>query len=253
MSLRGPASSSTCGSPTFAEPPVARAAPARVLVALAASAGGIEATRGILAALPSALPAAVVLVQHRTASAPWTLARILAWSTSLRVVEGTEGALLEDGTVFVAPPDRHLSIGRDRRLHLVRGPRIRHVFSSANPMLESAVIAFGPAKIAVILTGYDSDGTDGVQSVAAAGGPRRGPVDGTGPRHAAGRHPQRSGPADPLSRRGARGDRHVRERPSAARLSARVRSLSPASAPRPPRADDRGVPGWRDRPPRSTG
>lgn len=148
----------------------AAAAPAQVVVALAASAGGIDAVRGILGGLSSRLAAAVVVVQHRTAQTPGMLARVLARATRLRVVEATEGALLREGTVYVAPPDRHMTIRDDHTIHLVSGPRIRHVLSSANPLLETAAAVFGEALLAVILTGYDSDGTDGVQSVAAAGG-----------------------------------------------------------------------------------
>ena len=52
----------------------------------------------------------------------------------------------------------------------VDGRRIRHVLSSANPLLDSAAGVYGARLIAVVLTGGDSDATDGVQAVKAAGG-----------------------------------------------------------------------------------
>jgi two-component system chemotaxis response regulator CheB len=50
------------------------------------------------------------------------------------------------------------------------GTRIRGVLSSANPLFESAGTNLGPRTIAVVLTGYGRDGTDGVQAVKAGGG-----------------------------------------------------------------------------------
>jgi two-component system chemotaxis response regulator CheB len=48
--------------------------------------------------------------------------------------------------------------------------KIHHLNSSANPLFESAAKILGPGVVAVVLTGGDSDGTDGVQEVKAAGG-----------------------------------------------------------------------------------
>ena len=58
----------------------------------------------------------------------------------------------------------------ERRIRLVDGPRIKRVRSSANPLFETAAAAFGDRLLAVVLTGGDGDGTDGVQTVAGAGG-----------------------------------------------------------------------------------
>ena len=75
------------------------------------------------------------------------------------------------GTVYLAPPREHLVIRRDETLALVDGHRkIRHVFSSADPLFASAAQVYGDGVIAVVLTGADSDATDGVQSVRQRGG-----------------------------------------------------------------------------------
>jgi two-component system, chemotaxis family, protein-glutamate methylesterase/glutaminase len=52
----------------------------------------------------------------------------------------------------------------------VDGQRINHVLSSANPLFISSAAALGTRAIAVVLTGFGSDGTDGVQSIKAGGG-----------------------------------------------------------------------------------
>ena len=140
------------------------------VVLIAASAGGIEATQEVLRGLPRGLGAAVVVVQHRTPRLPSMLPSILARSTALRTKPAEEGERLHAGVLYVAPADRHLEITASHTLHLANGPRIRHVLSSANPLFESAAVAYGPNVLAMVLTGADSDGTDGVQTVAAHGG-----------------------------------------------------------------------------------
>jgi two-component system, chemotaxis family, protein-glutamate methylesterase/glutaminase len=142
----------------------------RVLIVIAASAGGIEAIRILLAGLPANLPAAIAIVQHRTNAQPNFLAQVLARATPLAVKFAQEGEPLHASTVYVAPPDMHMTVLPDGSVRLVDGTRIRHVLSSANPLFESAPDAFGSSVIAVVLTGANIDATDGVQCIAKAGG-----------------------------------------------------------------------------------
>jgi two-component system chemotaxis response regulator CheB len=140
------------------------------MVVLAASAGGINALGEILSALPDDFPIPVAIVQHRSAKLPSLLARVLGRRTKLGVKTAIEGERLHPGTVYLAPPDKHLVIRPDQTLMLSDGHKIRYVLSSANPLFTSAAEAFHGRVIAVVLTGGDADGTDGVQSVKAAGG-----------------------------------------------------------------------------------
>jgi two-component system, chemotaxis family, protein-glutamate methylesterase/glutaminase len=141
------------------------------LIVLAASAGGLEVLQTILAALPAGFPVPIVVLLHRSTRRPYMLPAILQRVTSLEVVPLTdEAAPLRSGHVYLTPPDRHVVLQPDRTFATHDGRRIRHVLSSANPLLESAARVLGEGVIAVILTGYGSDGTDGVQAVKANGG-----------------------------------------------------------------------------------
>ncbi len=144
--------------------------PASVLVVLAASAGGISALETVLGALPASLAAAVAVVQHRPPVRPSALVEILERATRLRVTGARAGEALLASTVYVAPADKHLTVMADGKVRLVDGHRIHGVCSSADPLLETAPLAFGANVVAVVLTGYGSDGSDGVRRVAAAGG-----------------------------------------------------------------------------------
>jgi two-component system chemotaxis response regulator CheB len=141
------------------------------LITLAASAGGIEAVTTILRDLSTDLPAAVVVVQHRTASSrPDHLTAILQRATALPVVMAEEDQVIEPGRVYLARADLHLTISGSRRFSYADGRRIRFLLSSANPLFESAAAAFKTRLVAVVLTGGGSDATDGVQAVKAYGG-----------------------------------------------------------------------------------
>jgi two-component system, chemotaxis family, protein-glutamate methylesterase/glutaminase len=149
---------------------VPSSAPEPWLIAIAASAGGIRAIGRVLAALPEHLPAAIVVVQHRTKTEKSYLNAILGRSSRMPVVTATEGQPIHPGLVYVARPDLHLMVSPDRHFAHRDGKRIRFVLSSANPLLESAAAAFAGRVIAVVLTGCGSDATDGVQHVKASGG-----------------------------------------------------------------------------------
>lgn len=140
------------------------------VVVLAASAGGIEVLSCVLSSLPADFPVPIAVVQHRTAQLPNYLPQILGRKTALRVKMVEEGERLQAGTVYLAPADKHLFIKKDRTVAFSDGLKIRHVLSSANPLFTSAAHVFKKGVIAVVLTGGDSDATDGVQSVKAAGG-----------------------------------------------------------------------------------
>jgi two-component system chemotaxis response regulator CheB len=140
------------------------------LIAIAASAGGIRAVGTVLAGLPDQIPAAVVVVQHRSPTERSYLDEVLRRSSKMPVVVAADGDAVQPGVVYLARPDLHLMVSPERRFTYRDGTRIRFVRSSANPLLESAAKVFDDRVIAVVLTGSGMDATDGIQSVKAQGG-----------------------------------------------------------------------------------
>ena len=140
------------------------------IVVIAASAGGVQALQKLLSALPHDFPLPIAVVQHRSSQAPNLLARVLGRHTPLTVKLEELGETMSAGTVYLASPHRHLVVRPGGTLALVDGHKIRHVLSSANPLFASAAEVFHGGVIAVVLTGGDSDATDGVQSVTQSGG-----------------------------------------------------------------------------------
>ncbi len=139
-------------------------------VAVAASAGGLDAVGRVLGDLPADLPVPVLVVQHLDPRHESQLASILARRTSLSVTVVRGGEVLERGTVYIAPPDHHLVVDSDGRLALSQSPPVRFVRPSADRLFESLAARAGLRVLAVVLTGSGSDGADGVRAVRQAGG-----------------------------------------------------------------------------------
>jgi two-component system chemotaxis response regulator CheB len=148
---------------------VDQAWPARGIVTIGASAGGIEALQRLMGALSSDLPAAVCVVLHIPATSRSLLAEIIARQTTLTVTAATGGELLQEGHVYVAPPDRHVRV-QGGRLELDRGPKENGVRPAVDPLFRTAAADYRERAIAVVLSGALSDGAGGAAAIAAAGG-----------------------------------------------------------------------------------
>jgi two-component system chemotaxis response regulator CheB len=141
------------------------------LVVVGTSLGGLHALRRLLADLPAALPAPVVIVQHRAAGPDQPrLADILQAASRLPVTEAEDKMALAPGTVYLAPADYHLLVERGGSLALSTDALVRSARPSIDVLFETAAEAYGEALLAVLLTGASADGADGLAAVKARGG-----------------------------------------------------------------------------------
>lgn len=141
--------------------------PARV-VAVAASAGGLEPLRQLVSELPADFPAAICVVLHIPATGRSLLAPILDRNTALAAVAAEHGAPLRAGMIYVAPADRHLLVRGDA-IALSRGPKENGVRPAADPLFRTLARSWGEAAIGVVLSGALDDGSAGAAALAEAG------------------------------------------------------------------------------------
>ena len=149
--------------------PARQAAPRFDVVAVGASAGGVEALHVLTAALPAGLPAAVLVVQHLDPRHRSVLAHLLGRRSPLPVHQATSGEPVRAGTVVIAPPAMHL-VARDGQLLLTDTAHVHFSRPAIDVLFESVAKAYGPRAIAVILSGTGLDGADGVRAIKAKGG-----------------------------------------------------------------------------------
>ncbi|MBC8504668.1 MAG: chemotaxis protein CheB [Anaerolineales bacterium] len=140
------------------------------IVALASSAGGLNALSVVLSGLPADFPAAIVIVQHLDPRHRSLMADILSKRTSLPVKQAERGDLLEPGKVFIAPPNYHLLVNIGNTLDLTQTELVHFVRPSADLLFESAAGCYKERAIAVVLTGSGSDGSMGVKAIHKMGG-----------------------------------------------------------------------------------
>jgi two-component system chemotaxis response regulator CheB len=140
------------------------------IVALAASAGGLNALTHVLATLPARFPAALVIVQHLDPRHRSAMAEILARRTALRVTEARDGEQVEPGCAYIAPANRHLLVNRDHTLSLTETELVHFVRPSADLLFESVAASFRERAIAVVLSGSGQDGAMGVKAINKMGG-----------------------------------------------------------------------------------
>src|SRR5262245_812649 len=139
-----------------------------VIVAIGASAGGVQALQNLFAGMPSNTGAAFIVVVHLDPLHRSELSSIVAARTNMPVVQVETSARLEPNHVYVIPPDRRLQVV-DHQLTATlfeepRGKRLPIDF-----LFRSVAERLGDG-FAVILSGAGSDGALGVRAVKEAGG-----------------------------------------------------------------------------------
>jgi two-component system, chemotaxis family, protein-glutamate methylesterase/glutaminase len=139
------------------------------VIAIGASAGGVEALQAVVAGLPADLPAVVLVVLHIPRQAPSALPGILSRAGKLPAVAAKHGTPAQPGTIYVAPADHHLLI-RDGRLELSVGPTENGHRPAIDPLFRSAAVAFGAGAIGVVLSGARDDGAAGLTEIVKRGG-----------------------------------------------------------------------------------
>jgi two-component system chemotaxis response regulator CheB len=143
--------------------------PNRDIIVLGASAGGVQALRHVVADLPPDLPAAVFVVQHLAPFGTSAMPAILSRSGKLVARHPRDEETIEQGRIYVAPPDHHLLIEHDI-VRLSRAPTENGHRPAVDVLFRSAAACYGSRVVAVVLTGNLDDGTAGLAAVKKRGG-----------------------------------------------------------------------------------
>lgn len=143
--------------------------PGHDIIVIGASAGGVEALKTLIHELPADIPAAIFIVLHLPAQGPSLMPKILNRVTSLSVMPAAHDAPIQHGTIYVAIPDHHLLIRKDR-IQVMRGPRENRHRPAVDPLFRTAAYVYGARVIGVVLSGALDDGTAGLSAIKRRGG-----------------------------------------------------------------------------------
>ena len=136
---------------------------------IGASAGGVQALCEVVAGLPPDFPAAVFIVLHISPHPNSALPTIPNRCGNLPACHPEDGAAVEPGRIYVAPPDRHLTID-DNRVCVSRTPRENGHRPALDVLFRSAARSHGRRVVGVVLTGNLDDGTAGLLVIKRHGG-----------------------------------------------------------------------------------
>jgi two-component system, chemotaxis family, CheB/CheR fusion protein len=150
------------------EPPAKTDAPFPV-VGIAASAGGLEAFTDLLRHLPTDTGMAFVLIQHLSPDHESLLSEILGRLTQMPVRQVQDQMVVEPNEIYVIPPNAQMTLV-DGIFHLAPRQKIQGHYRPGDVFFGSLAADRGNKAIAVVLSGMDADGSQGVKAVKVAGG-----------------------------------------------------------------------------------
>lgn len=139
------------------------------IVLVGTSWGGLAALRTLVSGLPESLGMAVAIVQHRHKDSDHLLRTLLQEGSPLTVCEVEDKMPIEQGTVYVAPPDYHTLVEPGHFSLSTEAP-VRYSRPSIDVTFSSAADSYGHRAVGVVLTGANADGAEGLRCISDRGG-----------------------------------------------------------------------------------
>lgn len=139
-------------------------------IVIGGSAGAIAALAMLLPRIPENYPFPVIVVLHLHPLQDRYFLEHLGKTCNLRVKEADEKENIQAGYIYFAPPNYHLLIENDKTFSLSIDEKVNYTRPSIDVLFESAARAYGSHLIAIILTGANNDGAEGLRLVKQKGG-----------------------------------------------------------------------------------
>lgn len=139
------------------------------VIAIGGSLGGLSALQGILSAIPESFVLPIVIVLHRATDSADELISMVHRCSNLPVCEPEDKQPIEEGHVFLAPPNYHLLVDRDA-FHLSIDEPILSARPSIDVLFDTVAHSYGSEALAIVLSGASRDGTEGAARVSSRGG-----------------------------------------------------------------------------------
>ncbi|HEY5408192.1 MAG TPA: chemotaxis protein CheB [Ginsengibacter sp.] len=139
-------------------------------IVIGVSSGGMNAMKIMFAMLPADFGIPVIIVQHLSSRSDSQWIKVLNDKSNIYVKEADEKEKIESGIVYIAPPNYHLLIEKNKTFSLTIDERVNYARPSIDVLFESAAEAYKNKLIGIVLTGANNDGTNGIKKIKEAGG-----------------------------------------------------------------------------------
>lgn len=142
----------------------------KYMIAIGASAGGLNALSELITQLKPDIDAAIAIVMHlsRKAISDYLLHRIQQ-ETTLKCYIAKDGLPVTRGSIYIASPNYHLVI-QEGKVILGRGPQENRWRPSIDVLFRSVAAAYNGHTIGIVLTGLLNDGSSGMIAIKRTGG-----------------------------------------------------------------------------------
>ncbi len=157
------------GAPLTFAPPEAETADTFPIVALGASAGGLEALESFFSNMPAEPGLSFVVIQHLSPGAKSVMRELLQAKTKMAVHHVENGTKIEPNRVYVNPPGMEVSL-LGRTLHSTEPRLDKAPLFPIDSFFRSIAVNEKERAICVILSGTGTDGTLGLKAVKEEGG-----------------------------------------------------------------------------------
>lgn len=139
-------------------------------IVIGVSSGGMKAMQVMFSILPRNFSTPIIVVQHISPHSENKWIGFLNNRSNLLIKEPDEKEKIEPGTVYIAPPNYHLLIEKDKTFSLTVDERVNYARPSIDVLFDSAADVYKNSLIGVVLTGANNDGAKGLKHIQDCGG-----------------------------------------------------------------------------------
>jgi two-component system, chemotaxis family, protein-glutamate methylesterase/glutaminase len=138
-------------------------------ITIGGSAGSIKVITEILSGLP-AIQIPIFLVLHRHKTSGKDVADYFNKLTEMNVKEGEDKEPVKSNTIYLAPSNYHMTVDEDKLISLSVDAPVKYAIPSIDVTFESIASVYKENVLAILLTGANEDGTNGLIIVKEYGG-----------------------------------------------------------------------------------
>jgi two-component system chemotaxis response regulator CheB len=142
----------------------------RDIVVIGAGLGSLSTIARIASSWPKELPVAVLIALATQGQPAETVLQVIDSYAPFQVASAINGEPIEPGHIYVSPHGKHLSIGRPGVIRVEEPSFFDNVYPSINRLFSAAAVVYGSRVIAVVLSGNQYDGVQGLRDIETAGG-----------------------------------------------------------------------------------